>query len=311
MTTDQTVLLAGATGMLGRRIAHHLLAQDATSVRLLVRPGSMSDPDRRTALAPLVRAGATVVEAALTDQDALERACAGVDVVVSALAGGRDVIVDGQLALARAAVAQGACRFFPSDFALDLFTMTPGVVSSYDARRAADEAIAATGVETVHVLNGAFLDMFANPRGALTIDDQEGTATYWGEGTEVFEATTVDDTARYTARAATDPDLPAGKFAVAGATLSFGDMVTAFEQASGRTYRRVSRGSVQDLEQAAAQARAVDPDSMAAVIAGYQVAMLTGRAALQDLQNDRYPEIRPTDHLELAGTAGTAGTVSA
>jgi nucleoside-diphosphate-sugar epimerase len=305
MNTHQTVLLAGATGMLGHRIAQHLLAQQGTSVRLLVRPGSMSDPDRQLALAPLVRAGAVVVEAALTDGEELERVCVGVDVVLSALAGGRDVIVEGQVALARAARAAGARRFFPSDFALDLFTMTPGVVSSYDARRAADEAIAATGIETVHVLCGAFLDMFANPRGALAIDEEDGTATYWGEGTEVFEATTIDDTARYTARAATDPDLPAGKFAVAGARLSFGDMVTAWEQLSGRTYRRVSRGSVADLEQAAARAREVNADSMAALIAGYQVAMLTGRAALRDLQNDRYPEIRPTGHLEFARLSGT------
>ena len=33
----QTVLLAGSTGMLGGRIAHHLLDAPATALRLLVR----------------------------------------------------------------------------------------------------------------------------------------------------------------------------------------------------------------------------------------------------------------------------------
>jgi nucleoside-diphosphate-sugar epimerase len=37
---SQTVLVAGATGMLGGRIAHHLLAEPDATVRLLVRPGA-------------------------------------------------------------------------------------------------------------------------------------------------------------------------------------------------------------------------------------------------------------------------------
>ncbi len=38
----QTVLLAGATGMFGSRIAHHLLAQPDAHIRLLVR--NAADP---------------------------------------------------------------------------------------------------------------------------------------------------------------------------------------------------------------------------------------------------------------------------
>ncbi len=298
-TAPQTVLVAGATGMLGSRIAFHLLGADGTSVRLLVRPGTTARPDKLAALQPLLDAGAQAVEADLTDPAALRHATTGVDVVVSALAGGRAVIVDGQIALARASKASGVRRFFPSDFALDLFTMTPGVVASYDVRREADEAIAGIGIESVHVLNGAFLDMFASPRGALDLDAGAGTATYWGTGREKFELTTVEDTARYTARAALDRDLPAGKFAVVGETLGFSDMVDEIERQSGRTFTRVSRGTVEELEQAAAAAREQDPASMDTLIAGYQVAMLTGRAALTDLQNDRYPDIEPTGYAEL------------
>ena len=41
MTT--TVLLAGATGMLGERIAHHLLDQADVDVRLLMRAASQDE----------------------------------------------------------------------------------------------------------------------------------------------------------------------------------------------------------------------------------------------------------------------------
>lgn len=48
-----TVLVAGATGRLGSRIAHHLLRQPGVSVRLLVREGSMAHPVKAKALRAL------------------------------------------------------------------------------------------------------------------------------------------------------------------------------------------------------------------------------------------------------------------
>lgn len=295
----QTVLLAGATGMLGNRIAHQLLATGEADLRLLVRPATAGDPARRRALASLLDAGATSVPGDLADPASLDAATAGVDVVVSAVQGGRDVVVDGQVALAVAARRSGVRRFLPSDFALDLYVAPAGEVASYDLRREAGLAIEATGLEVVHVLNGAFLDMFVQPRGVLDLDDEAGTATFWGTGTERFEATTVEDTARYTALAALDRALPAGKLAVAGDRLSALDMVAAHERRSGRTYRRVSRGDVGRLEALVHEVRAQAPDAPQAVVLGYLLHMVTGRAALTDVQNDRYPQVRPQRYTDL------------
>ena len=151
-----TVLLAGATGMLGSRIAHHLLALPGASVRLLVRDRTV----KKEALEPLVSRGAELVEGDLADPASLDRATRGVDVIISAVQGGPDVIVDGQVALAEAGKANGARRMLPSDYALDLFEATPGEHAMFDMRARADARIASIGLEQVNVLQGAFMDMF-------------------------------------------------------------------------------------------------------------------------------------------------------
>lgn len=290
--SDQTVLLAGATGMLGTRIAQHLLDADGVRLRLLVRPSTLDDCAKRAALDPLVNRGAELVPGDVGDPASLEAATRGVDVVVSALQGGREVIVDGQVALARAAAANGVRRILPSDFGLDLFKATPGDHAAFDLRREADAQIALLDIEQVNVLSGAFLDGVAQPGALVVFDDEEGTATFWGTGDEHFEATTIDDTARYTARAAIDPDLPAGKFAVAGDRVSFNKIVAAHERATGRRYEPRSRGDVDSLR-AWIDDRRAEGDHGTALMGRYAEYMLSGQTRLDDVQNDRYDDITP------------------
>lgn len=119
MTT--TVLVAGSTGMLGNRIAHHLLDQPDTDIRLLLRPPVPGEDSKHGAADALISRGAVAVTGDVTDPASLDPATAGTDVVVSALQGGPAVIVSGQVALAESAVRNDARRFIPSDFAIDLF----------------------------------------------------------------------------------------------------------------------------------------------------------------------------------------------
>lgn len=294
----QTVLLAGATGMLGARIAEHLLDAKTADVWLLARQATLTDPDKRRALDPLVDRGARLVAGDVTDPVSLANATRDVDVVVSALQGGREIVVDGQVALATAAADNGARRFMPSDFALDVFKAVPGEHAAFDLRREADEAIAKLAIEQVNVLNGAFLDMVAMPGAVIDLDDEAGTATYWGTGDEHFEATTVDDTARFAARAALDSELPPGKFAVAAQRISFRDVLDALERATGRRYEPRSRGSVADLRKWIDDRRQ-EGDAGSVQMGAYVLYMLTGQTKLDDLQNDRYPDIHATTLNDL------------
>jgi uncharacterized protein YbjT (DUF2867 family) len=275
----ETIFLAGSTGMLGGRIAAHLLDLPDARVRLLVRSGSAAK------LRPFLDRGAELVEGDLADAASLDRATQGVDVIVSAVQGDTDVIVDGQAALAEAGKRNGVRRIMPSDFALDLFRATPGEHAAFDARREADERIAKIGLDQVNVLQGGFMDLFMPGMGAIDLD--AGTIGFFGDGNGLVEVTSVEDTARMTARVALDRAVPSGKFAFAGDRISFREAGEIVSAQTGRTLKPVSFGSEENLRAAIA---AADPQKK--VMLAYLLYMLNGQTALSDLQNDRYPDLR-------------------
>ena len=277
----QTILLVGATGMFGSRIAHHLLEQPDGRVRLLVRDVKT----KRDVLDSLAASGAELIAGDLADTASLDRATRGVDVIVSAVQGGPDVITDGQVALAMAGKRNGVRRILPSDFALDLFKATPGEHAAFDARRAADEQIAAIGLEQVNILQGGFMELFTPGMGA--IDLEKGTVGFFGDGERPIEVTSVEDTARMVARVALDRDVPAGKFAFAGDRISFREAGEIVSKQTGRELKPVSFGSEADLRGAMA---ASPPEKK--VMLAYLLYMLNGQTGLSDLQNDRYPDLK-------------------
>lgn len=298
MTT--TVLLAGATGMLGQRIAAHLLDQPDVAVRLLVRASARPDPAKAQTVDTLVARGAVVVAGDVTDPASLDAATAGADVVVSTLQGGPEVIIDGQVALARSAVRNGVRRFLPSDFAIDLFSAPEGA-PQFDMRRRADSAIDALSLKVVHVLSGAFMDMMLDPGTAAVVDLDKRTATLWGTGDEPFNLTTVEDTARFTAKVATDPADLSGVLYLSGAQTTFNAIITETERIAHTTLSRNVLGSADDLRRIIA--RAGDPWSV--VAEWYFLSMLTV-PPFPTTDNDRYPDARPTglhDYLVQAHRA--------
>ncbi len=271
--------------MFGSQIARHLLNQPEARVRLLVRGGDATQ--KRAALDLLLTRGAEIIEGDLADQTSLDRAMQGVDVIVSAVQGGPDVIIDGQVALAEAGRRNGVRRILPSDYALDLFKATPGEHLMFDMRRAADEKIAAAGIEHVHVLQGAFMAMFGPGMG--TIDYDAGVVTFWGGGTQPIEVTSVEDTARMVARVALDRTVPSGKFAFAGDHISILGAAQVIEAQTGRRFERRSNGSEAELRAALAEAAKDTSNPSKPVMLAYQLYMLTGQTALTHLQNSRYP----------------------
>jgi uncharacterized protein YbjT (DUF2867 family) len=302
----QTVLLVGATGMFGSQIARQVLTQADARLRLLLR--ASDDAAKKEALKPLIQAGAEIVHGDLADGSSLDRATEGVDVIISAVQGGPDVIIDGQVALAEAGKRNGVRRLLPSDYALDLFKATPGEHMMFDLRRQADEAIAATGIEHVHVLQGAFMVMFGPGMG--TFDYDKATVSFWGDGTQPIEVTSVEDTARMVARVALDRNIESGKFAFAGDHISIVHAAEVIEAQTGRHFKHHSLGTEVELRIALEAAAKDMSNPFKAVMLAYQLYMLTGQTALTELQNHRYPEIELESFARFTARQ-SAQTVSA
>jgi uncharacterized protein YbjT (DUF2867 family) len=302
-------LVAGATGMLGSRIAHHLTRDPAVreggELRLLVRPGALADEDKRRTIDALIADGARVVEGDLADQESLVRATQDVDVVISAVQGGQDILVDGQVALARAAELNGVRRFVASDFAIDLFK-APAAAPMFATRRRAAEILDGLDLDVLHILTGGFLDLMLNPDHPGFVNAEDSSITYWGAGTEPFDMTTVEDTARLTARLALEETANGtsaggtngGVHQFSAATTTMHQIADELEQVTGRTFSRHSLGSLDDLRTAISH----EQDPYAAMGLWYQLA-LASTPPFESPANSRFPDIELTtlhDHLESA-----------
>ena len=90
---NKTILVVGATGNLGGRIVDELLEQGA-NVRALVRAESS-----REKVGLLREKGVEIRHANMFNVSEVVEACTGVDCVVSAVSGLREVIIDAQKAL--------------------------------------------------------------------------------------------------------------------------------------------------------------------------------------------------------------------
>ena len=84
MAKNQTTLIVGATGQLGSLIANELAEKD-TQIRALIRNVATTDAQQRAGIDRLSKLGAEIVEGDISKNLGLDRAVAGVDIVVSTL----------------------------------------------------------------------------------------------------------------------------------------------------------------------------------------------------------------------------------
>ena len=292
-TSGKSVLVAGATGMLGAQIAHSIL-DTGGSVRLLLRGAKPSDVKKAERVSALTARGVEIVLGDVSDKASLDRATRGVDSVVSALQGGPDVIVDGQIALAEAAAGNGVRRFIPSDFAVNLFTLPDGSHPNLDMRRTADRAIAELPIEMTNVLNGGFMEVVFAPFFQI-IDLETATVSYFGDAATAMDVTTTSDTARFTALAALEASPIPGPFGVVGDVVTIKQLCAILSQIHNKPFKLQRRGSIGDLE---AWIRAEQTAGRAlawpTIGAQYAWAMISGRARIEDPVNALYPTITTT-----------------
>lgn len=291
MASKPTVLVVGSTGMLGIKIISALLDKGTTEVKAMVRPGSDSKEENRRKIEQMKAQGATIVEGDLMKPETLLSICEGVDVVVSAV-GNNQETVPGQKNLIDAAKQQGVKRFIPSDYSVDYRKVDYGDNDNLDMRKEVLSYLQQSSLEYTLILNGAFMDNIGTPY-AAQFDLDNGVFEYWGDGETPLDFTTTDDTAKYVAEAVSDLDLANTALEVAGEALSNKQLLAAYEEATGKKLQEKRLGSIEELKAWIEQKKPSANSPVEYLPQQYEYVMVSGKAKLDNIQNSRYPNIKP------------------
>jgi nucleoside-diphosphate-sugar epimerase len=281
---SQRILLVGASGWLGSQILSALKRADA-DVHVLLRGGAAHP--KAAAL------GAPIVAGDLADVASLMAATEGVHTIVSAVQGGPDLIVDGQAALARAARRNGVQLIFTSDYSVRFDGITEKEHLFLGWRAKAHSAITEIGLPQVHPLNGAFMEMLAQPFFGL-VDWDRKAVTFWGDADQPYQFTRTGDVAAYVAAAALDHDVPIGAFEVVGDTASPRALAQLLQETTGSAFSLKALGDLAALDSEIARRQSSSPQDPAPW-AGlqYHRLMASGAGTLHAPQNARFPGITP------------------
>lgn len=228
------VLVAGASGALGGRVARRLL-QAGVPVRAVGR--------RADALEPLANAGAELVVGDLRDADTARRACANVAQVVTTMnnvmgTGDRSPVTTDRPAyrtLSHAMVEAGVQRWVHVS-ALGIGPDNP--VDYFRVKHAVDEMITTAGVPWVLVQPSAFMETWMTTLFGESMR-RERKVTLFGRGDRVSNFVALDDVAAVICAILADATVHEERVPVGGpSTLTWLDTVAEIEQAYGLRVRR-------------------------------------------------------------------------
>ena len=231
-----TILVAGATGMLGSEICRRLRAA-GKSVKGLVRVSS--DPAKVSSLQSF---GVETVQGDLRDRASLDRACEGITHVISTVsampfsyeAGVNDLQitdVEGNTNLIEAAKVKGVSQFVFTSVSVDRIPEAPLKWANSEVERRLKES----GLVYTILRPSFFMEVWLSP--AVGFDAANAKAAIYGMGENLISWVAVQDVAQF---AVASLDHPAAK----NATLELGgpealsplQVVKIFEEVGGRSF---------------------------------------------------------------------------
>lgn len=258
------ILVAGATGELGRSICRRLTERGGT-VYGMVRPTSAPE-----AIAELEAIGVRPVEADLGDPESLREACSGCDSVVSGMtAMGRPseridaVDRDGQLALVAAAADEGVERF--------VYVSYSGAIGKDDpltlAKRAVERTLKHSGMSWTVLRPSYFMESWLSP--LLGFDVAAGRVRIYGDGHAPISWVARDDVAEFAAVAVDSEEARNATLEIGGPqALSPLEVVTLCAELAGRELA-VEHVAEASIEAQVKQAKLPQERSLAALMLAY------------------------------------------
>jgi len=251
MATFKVVLIAGATGFVGKLIAEAFLEKKSFDVRILTRHG-VTDDKKKQILHELSSKGAHLVEGSTDDIESLKKALHGVDLVVSAFSG--QACGQPQLNLVKAAKEAGVKRFIPSEYGFDVEAPAKhGItVDFFSPKIAVREELRKLNLEHVLLITGGFAAYTLTP--FFGVDVEHGKVRSGGTGKEKFAVTHVPDFARAVPDIATHPNAGNKTVYIEGDFVSFDDIAHIVEEATGKKLER-QYVSVAELKKSIAESQ--------------------------------------------------------
>jgi uncharacterized protein YbjT (DUF2867 family) len=291
---NNTIAILGATGNLGGRVIQSL-SEKGAAVRAIVRNVSKNDEK----IKKLEQNNVEVIRVDMSNHDNLKKALTGVSVVVSTLQGLKDVIVDIQSAVLKAAVDAGVSRFIPSDFSTDYTKLQPGENRNFDLRREFYNIIDDSPIKATSVFNGAFAEILAYS--APFIDIKNRSIGFWENPDWKVDVTSMDNTAAFTANVALDDAAPR-KLLIAGFQISAKELQALASEVFGTPFTLTSLGSITGFAANIKRDRAAHPEGEKDIYTSWQRMQYLHSmfsAHHDHLDNIRYPGISWTDAKEI------------
>jgi len=291
MSSTSRIAIVGFTGKMARLITTSLLARHPT-VQIHGVSRSLDKVDAKYRSNPNVK----LFQAASTDKSALQHALAGTSACICCYLGDRELMTDGQKLLIDACVAEGVPRYIASDYSLDFSKLAfgdhPGKDPMKHVQVYLEELEKKNKIKGVHVLNGAFMEVIWAPFLGM-VNAAEGIFRYFGTGDEKLDMTTYEDTAKFTAEVAVDPNAN-GFVKFLGDKKSVKELAQLYHQAYGVEPQVQHLGSLEDLYAKMTAAFKENPANYYAWMGMfYQYYMLKGTTSLDSLDNERYPSVKP------------------
>jgi uncharacterized protein YbjT (DUF2867 family) len=215
------ILVTGASGNVGSRLVRELLAAGAPARALVRRP---------EAAAELEALGANVVVGTFEDADALRQAARGVERVYVVSPPGVDGMVEEQLAVVRAAAAEGVGHVVKqSSIGADLDTDASIVV----AHRRIEEAIEASGMAWTHLRPHWFMQNELGQAGTIAAD-----GVFYAPDVTKISMIDVGDVAEVAARVLTSDGHEGKAYVLTGPqALSYSAVAEIYSRVLGRDVR--------------------------------------------------------------------------
>lgn len=281
-----TILIVGATGLLGSYITKHCLQHPNLHVSILVR-----DRHKNKEIVDLVeRSGGRVLIGDIEKPETLVGVTRGIHTVISAVSSptNPEIFVQPQINLVNEAVRSGVQRFVPSDFGINYTKFTRAEISPFVLAKVKlefDDYVKTLPIKTLHFWTGALLELFFNL--------QSKGLTYWGDhANQKFDFTSYEDTAKFVAAGVARKDL-AGHQVYVSHELTLNELSAVYNRTRRANVSPKRLGSLWDVKHEY-ETKKREGDHMGAFLAGLGLILNDPRAKFDKNNNRDFPEVKPT-----------------